>query len=220
MEFISILGDTGLIACRECKFDILPSSIETHFQGNPHRVSKDDRNRILSEVEKLHNSLIWDRDELRDIEVSKSFPYFFPDLALYSDGFACQNCSYITRNIRVISRHYTDSHGWENPRGKGRISKNSSKDVPWKSGIYCQRFFHSTPGHFYFTVDPRRPFIEARSVRASSIEEQEEEIENRSNRSRSISIQGQGISLIFFIIEYLSNILYRSFELGSRVEFS
>jgi len=88
MDFISILGNTGLLACRRCKFLVLPSSITSHFSGSPHRLSTDDRQKVASEIEK-YPELIPDATGLRATEFPTSFPYFFPDLSLYLDGFQC-----------------------------------------------------------------------------------------------------------------------------------
>lgn len=137
MEHISILGDTGFLACRECKYSILPLSIKSHFRQTPHSVSPEIRGEILSEAKK-YPSLVEDISGIKETEIPSSFPFFFLDLTLYSDGLACQDCLYIARSTRGISKHYRESHDWENPRGKGRISKTLKTDVPWKSDIPCQ----------------------------------------------------------------------------------
>lgn len=196
MDYISILGDTGFLACRECKYSILPSGLNYHFRRTPHSLSSNIREEILSEARK-HPSLIWEASGIKDSEIPSSFPFFFPDLALYSDGLACQDCSFIGRSTRVISRHYRDSHDWENPRGKGRIPKASSVTVPWESNISCQQCFHSGSGRPYFRVNPKRPFSgrETRPRGASSPEdaEYEREVGNRSESSRLSSRNPQGI---------------------------
>ena len=190
MEFISILGDTGFLACRECKYSVLPSTINSHFRRTPHNLSSEIREEILSKARK-HPSLIKDLSGVKETEIPPSFPYFFPDLALYSDGLACQDCSYIVRTTRGISKHYKDSHDWENPRRKGRISKTSLVEIPWKLNIPCQQFFRGSPSKSYFRVNPKRPFLslETRPRRASPIrnDEIEEEAEIHSESSRSSS---------------------------------
>jgi len=57
MEYISILGDTSFLACRNCYYSILLSSIHSHFQGKPHQLSPEIREEILQETRK-HASLI------------------------------------------------------------------------------------------------------------------------------------------------------------------
>ncbi len=88
MEYISILGDTGFLACREYKYSILPLSIDSYFRQTPHNISPEIRGEILSEARKYPN-LVRDISRIKETEVPSSFPFFFPDLALYLDGLAC-----------------------------------------------------------------------------------------------------------------------------------
>ena len=110
MEFISILGDTGLVACRECRFSVLPSSFDTHFRAKPHSLSKETREKILSEATK-YPSLIWDLENLKNLEIPTSFSYFFPELSLFQDGVQCPEYLYTTRNRISIREHYSTIHG-------------------------------------------------------------------------------------------------------------
>ena len=137
MEYISILRDTGFLACRECKYSILPSGLDYHFRRTPHNLSSEIRREILSEARK-YPSLVQDISGIKETEIPSSFSFFFPNLALYSDGLACQDYSYIARLTRGIQNYYSESYSWENPRGKGRILKTSSLEIPWKSDIPCQ----------------------------------------------------------------------------------
>ncbi len=88
MEFILILGNTGFLAYKECKYAVLPVSLEGYFIRSPYKLPPNDRSRILSEVAK-YPYLVNDRKGVVDVEIPTSFPCFFPDLALYSDGLGC-----------------------------------------------------------------------------------------------------------------------------------
>ena len=189
MDFISILGDTGLLACLRCKFSVLPSSIEFHFLNSPHRLSTDERRRITSEVEK-YPELIQESSGLEEVDFPLSFPYYFPDLSLHSNGFQCRDCFFIGRERRSIVKHYREEHGWENPRKRGeKLKKNEEEEVPWKSGVSYQRFFTKGLKNSYFQVNPRRPFgTGARPEGATEEEDGDEEVRDVS-RSRSYSIR-------------------------------
>jgi len=198
MDFISILGDTGLLACLRCKFSVLPSSIEFHFSGSPHRLSTDDRQKITSEIEK-YPELIPDVAGLRAVEFPTSFPYFFSELSLYSNGFQCQDCLYVARERKTMMKHYREEHGWENPRKRGeKMKRNEEEEVPWKSGVHYQRFFVQSPKNGYFQVNPGRPFSTGAMPEGVSSEEEDggEEVRDVS-RSRSYSIRSQGIFLSY-----------------------
>ncbi len=51
MEFILILGDTGFLAYKECKYSVLPSGIYYHFRSI-YTLSKEKRESIISILEK------------------------------------------------------------------------------------------------------------------------------------------------------------------------
>ncbi len=199
MEYVLIIGDTGFLACKECKYSILPSSISSHFR-RVHGLSSELREEILSEIGK-YASLILDPKGVKDSTIPSSFPYFFPDLALYTDGLACQDCPYIVRSEDRVRKHYREIHDWENPRKKCRIPKSTKKDVPWKSDIPCQQFFRSPPGHSYFRVNPKRPFTDRetrpRTASPARISENSEGDENRPESSIAFSRASQGIYILF-----------------------
>ena len=206
MEYITILGDTGFLACKLCKYSVLPISLNYHFQKPPHKLPKEERSRILLELDN-HPTLLQDKEGVRGVEIPSSFPYYFPDLALYSNGLGCQACSYYTRNRVSIKDHFKDIHKWINPRKKGRTATASQLDLPWKSGIYLQQFFHSDPGRQYFRVDPTRPFSglesHTRPERARSIQELEnQEEEENLEEEDSLSIHSQGKYYIIYIYIY------------------
>ena len=168
---ISILGDTGFLVCKECKFCVLPTSIDSHFRKQLYRNPQEITKNLFSEVTKYSN-LVWGLEDLEKTRIPSSFPFFFSELPLFSDGLACQDCEYFSRSTRVIQRHYIDTHDWSTPRGRGRVSKTTKIDVPWESNILCQRFFPSGPNRTYSRVNPKRPYTnkKASSRRARSSE--------------------------------------------------
>ena len=87
MEFISVLGDTGFLACKGCKTSVLPSGIDYHFRQKPHQLLPEERENIFSETTK-YPYLVWDIAERKEVSMLDSFPYFFSNLALYRDGLA------------------------------------------------------------------------------------------------------------------------------------
>ena len=157
-ENLSLVGNTGLLACKSCKTSILPIGIDRHFGRNPHSLGLKDQSRLTSEVKNTPN-LIRDRAGVENLEISPVLPFFYPELALFRDGFQSHYCFYITRNRVTIQDHYISEHGWENPREKGWPSK-STKNVPWKTKIPCQQFFsfRGNIGIKYFLINPNNPW--------------------------------------------------------------
>ena len=188
-----------MLACLRCKFSVLPSSIEFHFSSSPHRLSTDERRQITSEIEK-YPELIRNASGLEEADFPTSFPYFFPELSVYSNGFQCQDCFYLARDRQTIVKHYKKEHMWENPRSRGeKIEENEEKDVPWESNVSCQRFFTRGVKSGYFQVNPRRTFGTGARPEVASSEEEDGGRESRENvsRSRSYSIRSQGIFLSY-----------------------
>ena len=57
MDYITILGNTSFLACKLCKYSVLPKGIDYHFQRTPHQISKEERSKILLELEN-HPTLV------------------------------------------------------------------------------------------------------------------------------------------------------------------
>ena len=188
MNFITIHRETGLLLCKECKFALIPSRIETHFSINPHNLRPDIRTQIKNYISQSNNdNLVTYNSEIRSTiqRFLRSFDQncFIPDLALYRDGLGCPYCSYISRSKRPIQKHLKESHDWENSRIRGRKKKSHEND-PWEHNVPCQQFFKSEPGNQYFRVNsigaspsriPIRPRIEISKDRGSNSPEYDQD---------------------------------------------
>ncbi|KAM6523080.1 hypothetical protein FSOLCH5_003699 [Fusarium solani] len=54
-----------------------------------------------------------------------------------------------------MQNHYRNFHGWTNPRGRGGSAQQratEAQQVPWRSGVQCQRFFSNGTGSRWFEV--------------------------------------------------------------------
>ncbi|KXX74250.1 hypothetical protein MMYC01_209339 [Madurella mycetomatis] len=79
----------------------------------------------------------------------------------FPDGLGCHECPYIARQVRTIQEHCRTAHGWTNPvtRG-GNVREKAARlyDLPWDSGVACQRFFSNRGACGWFRVEaPVRP---------------------------------------------------------------
>jgi len=129
MNYISLIGDTGLIACVKCKVGILPSRINSHFQGNPHQLDPEIRQKISSEIAEIPG-LIRTPSDLDSFEISSSFPYFFPCLPVFVNRFLCEECQFVSKDRKHIVSHFSASHNYQNPRKKGERYKETGTFVP------------------------------------------------------------------------------------------
>jgi hypothetical protein len=58
------LPNFRVIVCKECKYAVLPSHINMHFAGKPHKLEVDERRKIADEVAEV-NGLITNEEVLR-----------------------------------------------------------------------------------------------------------------------------------------------------------
>ena len=194
MDYITIHQETGLLICKDCKFALIPSRINRHFSISPHRLNPQIRSQIENYIAHInHDNLVtYDHEIKPRIQTFlESFDQssFISKLAIYSDGLACPNCSYISRSINPIQTHLKEYHDWENPRIRGRKKKSNEND-PWNINVSCQQFFRSGLGSEYFRVNsnraspisvPIRPRIEI------SREEESNSSESENNQDDSLS---------------------------------
>ncbi|KAL6718593.1 hypothetical protein ACLMJK_002827 [Lecanora helva] len=191
MVVLSPIGDTGLLACSECKYAILPSRISTHFQGSPHQLSPEDRRKLAEDISST-SGIFRDSKDLEKLRIPSSFPYFYPELVLFTDGLGCQDCSYTIRTESAIIRHYREEHAWDNPRKKGGKQRKITH-FPWKTDLSCQRFFPSGQKSSLFRVNPNRVFSKASPEEEGTPESSESESEDLDeNRPQEILIRNQG----------------------------
>ena len=131
MNYVTVHQETDLLICKECKFALIPSRINSHFSGTPHQLKPRIRRQIeldISYIDDLVKSQSEIEAKIQSFLETFDNTYSIPELAIYSDGLACSHCSYITRSLRPIQNHYRDYHDWKNPRKSGQRKKNSKND--------------------------------------------------------------------------------------------
>ncbi|EXA28835.1 hypothetical protein FOVG_19585 [Fusarium oxysporum f. sp. pisi HDV247] len=83
---------------------------------------------------------------------TKPIPFIAPPVG----RIACNECPYNVKAIKDIQKHYTEKHKWVNDRRRGRSSKEieaRERQVPWRTGIPCQRFFPGRAASRWFEVN-------------------------------------------------------------------
>jgi superfamily II DNA helicase RecQ len=171
------LPEFHVIICKECKYAVLPSHINTHFAAKPHKLGVEERRKIIQEVA-IVDGLIVDEKILRQSE----FP--FPaatskpikGLATPKTGaLQCmfqtgdEGCKYICSTVRQMRAHCTKEHQWNSTqKGRPRNDSESTSCMPWRTNVSCQRFFIQGIKSNYFEVQapdaqmPSRAQIQSR----------------------------------------------------------
>ena len=174
-EFLTHLPDFHVIVCKKCQYAVLPGQIDTHFgPKNPHPskkptkkthgLGKATRDRIKKEVAQIEGLI-------PNAEALAQYPFPFPPvttkpipaLAQPKDAIRCRfevedrECGYMCCSLQQIRNHCTDVHQWKSNEQGGRprkVNPRPSPEVPWQTGIHCQRFFPQGPKSQYFEVQP------------------------------------------------------------------
>jgi hypothetical protein len=155
-----------VIICRKCQYAVLPSEIDAHFMREPvHGLSKESRRLIFERVAKVEG-LVQNKQMLSQVEFKYPPPSTraIPGLGKpKTDGLGCafekdgKKCPFISRFEQPMREHYRDVHKWVNPRKKGRPRRDLEKEVPWETGIHCQRFFTHGLHSKLFRVEEEEP---------------------------------------------------------------
>ena len=111
MDYVIVHQETGLLICKECKFALIPSRINSHFSGLPHRLKPHIRNQIeidISHIDGLVNSHQEIKSRVERFIESTYNINPLSKLAIYSDGLEYSYYSYISRSISPIKKHLKD----------------------------------------------------------------------------------------------------------------
>ena len=115
MNSIIIHYQTDLLICKDCKFALIPSRINTHFKDSPHKLKPLDRTLIENYISHLDSNNLVTHDHEIKSRIQTFLESFnqtssIPELAIYSDNYAYPYCSYISRSRRPIQDHLKEFH--------------------------------------------------------------------------------------------------------------
>ena len=146
MEHLIYLLAFRIVVCRECRYAVLPSHIDSHFATKPYKLSKKERQKIEEEVSEI-DGLIGNEETLRRSNFTFPPPMSMPITALgkpEENALQCRDCQHICCTIRGMQAHQRDEHRWKSKQRKGRPKRRArSRDdeAPWRTGVHCQQFF-------------------------------------------------------------------------------
>ena len=127
----------------------------THLAGKHAGMPDDERGAITEEICRLPK-IIQDEKELDGFVFPDPATKAIPELAEpRTDGLGCKLCWYVSRQRQKIGEHARVMHQWSNKRKRGQHDGVREDDVPWVSGVRCQRFFRTRVNSRWFEVDGR-----------------------------------------------------------------
>ena len=156
MEPFVYIDDYLLLVCTECQFACLGDEITTHLRTRHRDIGPEQRQQITKAVQQIPQ-LLHRQADLASLQYPKPEGPAIAQLATpQTDGFGCQQCPYVARQVRRMQEHCRTTHGWQNDWVKGGDTKRRAgfqRAFPWREGVQCQRWFRSRAGSHWFEVE-------------------------------------------------------------------
>jgi len=148
-----------VLICKECQYAYTAASASAHLKNKHSLLPTKVKAYVLEEIKKLP-SLIQNEAGLKDFVFPNPHHEPIRWLAAPIDKqFGCKQCDLTFEAIWKIQNHCQTKHGWSNnwKRGRSRQQRieasRGRKDVPWRTGVKCQRFFATRAASRWFEVD-------------------------------------------------------------------
>ncbi|KAJ9413322.1 hypothetical protein FOXG_15071 [Fusarium oxysporum f. sp. lycopersici 4287] len=151
------LEQLNLVVCSICKYAVLVDGIRNHLlhQRHQYTLSAGEKKEIISTVGSIPG-ILKQQDDLLKFQFpppeTKPLPFIE---APKHDGLRCNECDYVTRQTVNMQKHCRQKHGWQNDWTKGgnvRRKAELPRDLPWTSGVSCQRLFDHGRASSWFEV--------------------------------------------------------------------
>src|SRR5256885_308184 len=104
MEYFMHLPQYRMMACKECRYAVLPSQVDRHLASAKHRIPAAHRRAIHDEIQAWPR-LFQTEADLEQFHVPASVRPHLEQLELYSDGRKCDTCNHIMRTDEGIRKH-------------------------------------------------------------------------------------------------------------------
>lgn len=154
--FVKIDG-FPFVVCRKCRFACVAKEVSSHLRARHTSMEVKERRRVAEQVCSMAG-IIRDQAGLATFtfppRTTDPIPFIAPP---EQDGLRCidEACQYVTRTVIGMQKHCRMVHGWRNSwvRG-GDVARRAkqARDVPWTTGVRCQRIFRSRAASGWFEV--------------------------------------------------------------------
>jgi hypothetical protein len=165
-DYFEHLAAYALAVCKECRYGVLPSQIESHLQ-RIHRVSRKEAETAADDIRNWAGLIQY----ASAVEVPSQIIQPIHQLPVYADGLMCRidpdYCCQIFRSKETMRKHWHKMHDWSAARKGGRPSRVEQKKIHDRIGkscktVHCQRLLVQGQGSQYFQV--HQPDDDGRNV--------------------------------------------------------
>jgi hypothetical protein len=138
------LPEYRVTVCKECGVAVIVDEVASHLDLDKHRSLLRVWKRQVMESLSHIPGIIKSSQELEGFQFPPPTTKAIPGLSKPSNnGMRCMECTFITPRRQEIQGHCQAEHGWKDGRKRSRDVYEGAhgEDVPWISGVPCQRFF-------------------------------------------------------------------------------
>jgi len=171
MDSFVKIPDYPFVICKSCQYSCVADEVKSHLKRQHGMKSPSERARI-SEAVRLIPNIIRDQAGLREFQLPPPTVDPIPFIeAPQSDGLRCRQCPYVSRTVQRIREHCQREHGWQSNWKKGgnvAARAREERQLPWATGIQCQRFFRSRVASSWFEVGRLREDTEVGQIPSGS----------------------------------------------------
>lgn len=147
------LSEYRVVVCTECKYGLSAGGVRVHLAGQHAGILDKERGSIVEKISRIPD-IIQNEQELESFQFPNPATKAIPELAApKTDGLGCKACWYVSRQQQKIQKHCQTEHNWRNKRKRGRQGGVQADDLPWVSGVRCQRFFQTRVNSRWFEVE-------------------------------------------------------------------
>lgn len=143
--FVQLRG-YPFVVCTKCQFPCVGEEVATHLRKHHTTIPAARRQTITKAIQAIPG-IIANQAGLVGFQYPSPTVDPIPFIARpQTDGLRCNECGFIVRTPQGIQRHCRKQHGWENDWQKGgNVGKRAreERELPWTTGVRCQRFFPS-----------------------------------------------------------------------------
>lgn len=174
MDLFTFNTQFNLLICKTCKAACLLDEVCTHLRTKHPLLSTPERSALVQSVQQ-YPALRTQRD-LEGLQLPAQSILPIAELeAPRPDGLQCLQCSYIACTVKPMQKHCRTAHGWQNPRRRGRQSRNAAEPVlQWRERVWCQRLARTRHGSSWFQVNTPTELAAAAGSGPSSASIQEQ----------------------------------------------
>ena len=142
-----------VVICKRCQFAVNPANLKGHIQSKHKTVTKEQCAQVTDFVNHL-SQIAQNPAQVRYPDASSPA---IPGIPVYTNGLRCvfevegRECNYTCRERSGIQKH-CKTHGYKNPRGKGRPNEDTDHSRLWVENQTCQWFFRTGKWQKIFPV--------------------------------------------------------------------